>query len=180
VSNDVARGLGTSIEAAERIKTLYGSAISTGNDRRDLITVPPVDGREGYDVPSQVPRAFIADIIRSRIDEIFEVSRDRLAAHGFAGLAAQKLVLTGGASQLAGVPEVAEQVFSARARVGRPYGMNGLPESAHGPGFAAAIGLAVYPQVAAEEDHRQMMSGFKLTGTDGYLARVRHWIRESF
>lgn len=180
VSNDIARGLGTGVEAAERLKTLFGSAISTGNDRRDLITVPPVDGRDGYDVPSQVPRAFISDIIRSRIDEVFEVCRDRLAAHGFAGLAAQKLVLTGGGSQLAGVLEVAEHILRAKARIGRPYGMNGLPEAAHGPGFAAAIGLAVYPQVAAEEDHRHVISGFKLTGTDGYLSRVGHWIRESF
>ncbi|MCC0017058.1 MAG: cell division protein FtsA [Rhodobiaceae bacterium] len=180
VTLDLARGLGTTVEAAERIKALYGSAISAPSDTRDLITVPPVDGREGHDIPAQVPRSFVTDIIKARVEEIFELVRDRLAANGFAGIAAQRLVLTGGASQLAGTAEVAERILGARVRLGRPLGVQGLPESARGPGFAASCGLLVYPQVAAEEDQRSEPGFLGLTGTDGYLVRVGQWIRESF
>ena len=180
VTLDLARGLGTTVEAAERIKALYGSAISTPSDTRDLITVPPVDGREGHDIPAQVPRSFVTDVIRARVEEIFELVRDRLAANGFSGIAAQRLVLTGGASSLTGIAETAERILEARVRLGRPLGVHGLPESARGPGFAAACGLLVYPQIAAEEDHRRAPGFLGLTGTDGYFSRVGQWIRESF
>ena len=180
VTLDLARGLGTTVEAAERIKALYGSAISTPSDTRDLITVPPLDAPDGPDIPAQVPRSFVTDVIRARVEEIFELVRDRLARNGFSGIAAQRLVLTGGASSLTGIAETAERILDARVRLGRPLGVHGLPESARGPGFAAACGLLVYPQVAAEEDHRRAPGFLGLTGTDGYFSRVGQWIRESF
>ncbi|MFN0264288.1 cell division protein FtsA [Tepidamorphus sp. 3E244] len=180
VTLDLARGLGTTVEAAERIKALYGSVISTPSDTRDLITVPPMDGREGHDIPAQVPRSFVTEIIRARVEEILELTRDRFAANGFSGIASHRLVLTGGGSSLAGLAETAERVLDSRVRLGRPLGIHGLPESARGPGFAAACGLLVYPQVAAEEDHRRAPGLFGLTGTDGYFSRVGQWIRESF
>ena len=68
---------------------------------------------------------------------------------GFAAHAGRRIVLTGGASQLTGVPEVARRIISPQVRIGRPLGIQGLPESAKGPAFAAAVGLLIYPQVAA-------------------------------
>ena len=41
VTQDIARGLSTSIAGAERIKTLHGSAIASANEDREMIEAPP-------------------------------------------------------------------------------------------------------------------------------------------
>src|SRR5690606_42130119 len=61
-------------------------------------------------------------------------------------------ILTGGASQLAGLPETARRILARNVRLGRPLGVAGLPEAAKGPAFSTAMGLLIYPQVAAMED----------------------------
>jgi len=107
--------------------------------------------------------------------------RDRLRAAGFAAQAGRRVVLTGGASQLVGLPETARRILQGQVRVGRPLGIKGLPEAAKGPAFAAVVGLLVYPQVAHIEYFEPRSSGlFQSTGTDGYFSRVGRWIRESF
>ena len=180
VTMDIARGLSTRVVAAERLKTLYGSAISTASDERDMIAVHGVGEDEG-DAPTHVPRSHLVRIIKPRVEEIVELVRDRLRNAGFAAQAGRRVVLTGGASQLVGLPEVARRVMQGQVRIGRPLGIRGLPEAAKGPAFSAAVGLLVYPQVAhAEHFEPRGHSAFAGTGTDGYIPRVYRWLRESF
>jgi cell division ATPase FtsA len=97
VTLDVARGLGTRITDAERIKTFYGTVLAGGNDERDMITVPAVSD-DSSEPPQVVSRATLVQIIRPRIEEILEMVRDRLAASPFAAEPRGTVVLTGGAS----------------------------------------------------------------------------------
>ena len=69
------------------------------------------------------------------------------------------MVLTGGASQLVGLPETARRILQGQVRVGRPLGIKGLPEAAKGPAFTAVVGLLVYPQVAHIEYFEPRSSG---------------------
>ena len=64
-----------------------------------------------------------------------------LAKSGFAEAVGQRIVLTGGASQLTGLAETARRILGKNVRVGRPLGIQGLPEAAKSPAFAAAVGL---------------------------------------
>jgi cell division protein FtsA len=178
VTMDIARGLATRVAAAERLKTLYGSAIVSGSDDRDMIAVPQVDEDE-RDVPNHLPKSHLVRIIKPRVEEILELVRDRLRNAGFAAQAGRRVVLTGGASQLVGLPETARRILQGQVRVGRPLGIKGLPEAAKGPAFSAVVGLLVYPQVAQIEyfEPRSIGQG---TGTDGYFSRMGRWIRESF
>lgn len=179
VTMDLARGLSTSIEAAERIKTLYGSAMGAGSDHRDMISVPLVG--EG-DIPgaNQVPRSVVTEIIRPRIEEILELVRDRLRATPFSSLGGRRAVLTGGTSQLPGVADLAERIVGYKVRIGRPIGASGLPDSGRGPAFATTVGLLVYPQLAGIERHERSGRRIAMAGEEGYLARVGNWIRDSF
>src|SRR5215207_9423151 len=180
VTMDIARGLTTRVSAAERLKTLYGSAIPSSADERDMISVPQVDEDE-RDIPNHLPKSHLVRIIKPRVEEILELVRDRLRKAGFAAQAGRRVVLTGGASQLAGMPETARRILQGQVRVGRPLGIKGLPEAAKGPAFSAVVGLLVYPQVAHIEYFEPRSSGlFQSTGTDGYFSRVGRWIRESF
>jgi cell division protein FtsA len=106
--------------------------------------------------------------------------RDRLRQAGSAA-AGRRIVLTGGASQLAGLPEMAERILQGQVRIGRPLGIKGLPEAAKGPAFSAAVGLLVYPQVAHIEHFEPRSAGiFAAAAGDGYLSRMGQWLRESF
>lgn len=179
ITTDIARGLSTSLECAERLKTMYGSALPSVSDDRDILSVAPIG--EDEDTPNEIPRSSLTRIIRPRVEEILELVRDRLNASGFAGQVGRRMVLTGGASQLNGLGEAARRILARNVRIGRPLGIAGLPEAAKGPAFATAVGLLIYPQAAQMEqisEGRERQLG--LTGTGGYLARVGRWIQESF
>ena len=90
-------------------------------------------------------------------------------------------MLTGGASQLTGLPEAARRILARNVRIGRPLGVSGLPTAAKGPAFSTAVGLMIYPQVAELEEHAVqggMLS--QLTGGNGRIARMGQWLKESF
>jgi cell division protein FtsA len=179
VTMDLARGVGACIADAERIKTLYGTVLTGGSDARELMTVPSAGDHEG-DAPQIVSRGKIANIIRQRAEEIFEMVRDRLADSPFAAEPEARVVLTGGASQLTGLPELATQILNRPARIGRPLGLGRLPNEAKSATFAVPAGLLVYPQFAHlefTEPHPQRRAA---TGTDGYFGKVGRWLREGF
>ena len=179
VTLDLARGLTARLSDAERLKTMHGSCLIATSDERETVTVPVV-GEEG-EHPNYVPKNQLNKIIRPRVEEILELVRDRLKAAGFASHAGRRLVLTGGASQLTGLPELARTMISNHVRIGRPMDVLGLPESAKSPAFAAAAGLLIYPQVAGIEHFEpRRHAAAQATGTDGYIARVGRWLKESF
>jgi cell division protein FtsA len=179
VTMDIARGLNARVADAERIKTLHGSVLIGGSDERDMIAVPPLseDERE----PAQfASRATLVHIIKPRVEEILEMVRDRLAAAPIAAERRGHVILTGGASQLTGLPDLAAQILNRPVRIGRPLGIAAAPDAAKSAAFAVAAGLLIYPQ-AAHLEHFEPRRGRQLmTGTGGYFARVGRWLRESF
>jgi cell division protein FtsA len=180
VTMDIARGLSISLDDAERLKVMHGSALPASGDDRDIITTHPI-GAGDHDAPLQIPRSVVTRIIRARVEETLELVRDRLHRSGYGNVVGKRLVMTGGASQLTGLPEAARRLLGRNVRLGRPLGVVGLPEAAKGPAFSAAVGLMIYPQVAAFEGQRSR-SGFSLraTGTGGPMQRVGQWLRDSF
>ncbi len=180
VTMDVARGFSTRMEDAERLKVMYGSALPSAADDRDLISVPPI-GDDERDVPNQYPRSVLTRIIRARVEETLELVRDRLNQSGLGHIVGKRVVLTGGASQLPGMPEAARRILARNVRIGRPLGIAGLPEAAKGAAFSATVGLLIYPQVAGiEERSVKAASSGLMTGTGGRIQRVSQWLKESF
>jgi cell division protein FtsA len=140
VTNDIAVGLSTTTAGAERIKTLHGSAIASAKDDRELIEAPHRGGDQGAG-PHFADRSMLTGIIAPRIEETLEMVRDRLKAARAPIEPGAGVVLTGGASQLAGVREVAIRVFDRPVRLGRPRRAPHLAEAAAGPAFCAAAGV---------------------------------------
>jgi cell division protein FtsA len=180
ITNDIARGLSTTIAHAERMKTLWGSALASAVDDREMISVPLL-GERGVDTVQQVPKSMLTGIIRPRLEEIFELLRDKIESSGAQHLGGRRMVITGGASQLNGVREVAAQWLDRQVRMGAPAHVQGMPESAHSPGFAVCAGLLNYalkpethyalPKSKAEAVARAQA---------GYVWRMGRWIAESF
>jgi cell division protein FtsA len=175
---DIARQLSVSVADAERLKTMYGSVLPGQADERDLVSVVPV-GAQVDEAPGQIPRSHITRVLRPRIEEILTAVRDRMQATGMMDICGRRFVLTGGASELTGLPEVARRMLARNVRNGRPMGISGLPDIAKGAAFATVAGMLIYPQVCGQEFAEPHRSA-KLTGTDGYFARVGNWLRTSF
>jgi cell division protein FtsA len=178
LTHDIARQLSVSVADAERLKTLYGSVLPGQADERDMIAIQPV-GAALDEAPGQVARSVLTRIMRPRIEEILTAIRDRMQATGMMDVCGRRFVLTGGASELTGLPEVARRTLARNVRNGRPMGIAALPEIAKSAAFSTVAGMLVYPQVCAQE-YTEPRSSRRLTGTDGYLARVGSWLRHSF
>jgi cell division protein FtsA len=177
VTSDIARGLSTPLAHAERMKTLYGNAIASAADEREMITVPQV-GEEDESQANHVPKSLLVGIISPRLEETFELVRDRLEQSGFDKIAGRRVVLTGGASQLPGTRELAGLILDKQIRVGRPLRIDGLAEATGGPAFATSAGLV---QFALSERAETPRRGRALTEEPGgVLHRFGHWIRENF
>jgi cell division protein FtsA len=139
VTNDIARMLSTSVAHAERLKALYGNVQGSPDDERELLPVPQV-GEDEHQI-AKIPRSLLISVIRPRVEEIFEMVKDRLETSGLGRAGGNRVVLTGGASQLGGVREMAAQMLERHVRLGKPNAMTGLPDSATAPNFATLAGL---------------------------------------
>jgi cell division protein FtsA len=178
VTMDVARGLSVSLADAEKLKIMSGACVEQPADERETLSVHRVG--DEMDRATAIAKSELTRIIRPRVEEILELARDRLAKAGFAAPAARRMVLTGGAAQLSGLPELARAVLSPQARMGRPLGVEGLPDAAKNPAFATSVGLMIYPQAAGQEHLGGAGFARDDAADDGYVARVRRWLKQSF
>jgi len=175
VTNDIARGLSTPLAHAERMKTLYGSAIASHADERETITVPLV-GEEDDGNANHVPKSLLVGIIAPRLEETFELVRDRLEASGFDKITGRRVVLTGGASQLPGTRELAGLILDKQVRIGRPLRIEGLAEATQGPAFATTAGLIHFALSERAEIPRRGRAPTE--EPNGLIGRIGNWVRE--
>jgi len=104
--------------------------------------------------------------------------QQRLTGAGFGDVAGRRVVLTGGASQLSGLPELAGRVLDKQVRIARVRGLHGLPEAASGPAFATASGLLHYAFSNTKEISGDIELPIK--PPSGRFGRVKQWLRENF
>ena len=175
VTNDIARGLLTPKSHAERMKTLYGSTLPSPTDEKDIMEVPSI-GEEDAANATHVPRSALTGIIQPRVEETLELARDKLDTGGAVARAGQRVVLTGGASQLQGMRELAARILDKQVRIGRPIRISGLAEATAGPGFSACAGLLLY---AVRNPYEAI--AIDVPGDAGNrFARIGRWLKENF
>lgn len=188
VTRDIARGLSTSLDNAERLKTVYGSADLASDVEDEVLTVELL----GNDVPhfEQISRAQLGRIIRPRMEETLELVRERLDGAGLGMAASGRIVLTGGGSLLDGIRPLAERIlgtpvsigrhsgpgFTRSVRLGRPKNIIGLPENtAAAAGFATAAGLLFW---AASAERPFGDVEFREAPPAGFLQKLVSFIRQ--
>ncbi len=154
LTSDLAIGLRTAPEDAEKIKLQYGVASSQLLDEDENIEVPSVGGRP----PRVMPRNVVAQILSPRVEEMFEMVRREVRRAGYDGMLVAGGVLTGGTSLLPGMPEVAEQVLNLSVRLGRPLGVGGLRDIVQNPMYSTAVGLIVH-SVSQENEFEVVGAG---------------------
>ena len=157
VTNDIAYGLTTSFSHAERLKTLHGCAFLTSQDNIDTINVYPV-GEEDDSCIKQLPRSELISIITPRIEETFEMINCKLRDAGLEHDPSHRVVLTGGASQLSGVADVARMVLDKQVRLGRPKNIINLPDNLYSPAFSTCVGMLLFNVNFSERRPRKIIN----------------------
>ena len=138
ITRDLAQALRTPYNAAERIKIFHGVALENLEGLDEMVEVPSVGDR----LPRQISRRTLASVIGPRVEEILELTLNELRRAGFPEeVLTSGIVLTGGASLLRGVVELAEDVFNLPARIGVPQEVGTLSDRIRNPRYATVIGL---------------------------------------
>jgi cell division protein FtsA len=168
VSNDLAVGLRTPFDEAERIKKKFGVSASRFLPTDDVISVPSVGGRR----PREVSRKILCEIIEPRVDEILSLARQTLVKEGLEGSMPSGVVLTGGCSALEGMLDLAEEIFEAPVRLGLPIHVGGLQDVVRGPMYTTGVGLVLY---GAAQDRQ--VTRFRIRD-DSIFGRVKQRMRD--
>ncbi|WP_395000261.1 cell division protein FtsA [Sphingomonas sp.] len=141
ITDDIACAFGIQRRDAERLKTFYGSAMTSPRDNHEMIDARPV-GSDDHAEPLRLTRAQLMTVIRARIETLTGEIELALKALGFTGPVGRQVVVTGGGSELKNIADYMQGVLGRAVRVGRPRGITGLPEAHSGPAFATLVGLA--------------------------------------
>lgn len=181
ITDAIASAFGIRRFQAERLKCVYGSAIASPADHREMIPVNgPGEDRagplaRGADDKNRIPRAELIGVITAELDRLVSDVGRALETMGYSGRQGRQVVLTGGGAELAGLADYAQSALGKPVRIGRPPQLKGLPEAHAVPGFATLAGLVLY---AAEDpiDIRSVGSRFQSGVRAGGLAQVgRVW-----
>jgi cell division protein FtsA len=140
ITNDIAIGLRTSIDVAEKVKIEFGSSVPEEISKKEDINLAEIDpSEEGI-----VSRHHVAEIIEARLEEILNLVNKELKAIGKEKLLPAGAVLTGGTAKLPGAVDLAKEVLGLPAQTGFPVVLGGLVDKVDEPSFATVIGLIVW------------------------------------
>lgn len=172
ITNDIAMALRTPTKEAEDIKIQHGVALVGMADPAQMIEVPGV-GERG---PRQMSRATLAEVIEPRVEELFQLVQQELRRSGFEEMSTG-IVITGGASLMPGMVELAEEVFHLPVRIGVPKYVGGLAEVVKNPRFSTGVGLLLYGK-------EQMTPGVgqkvETAGVGQMFQRMKAWFAGNF
>ncbi len=173
LTTDIALGIRTPQDEAEKIKREFGVAMVDHVDPDDTVQVPSVGGRE----PRTLSRQILCEIIEARVEEIFQLVREEIRNTEFEDLLASGVVLTGGTSRLHGMADLAEDVLGLPVRLGFPMGVGGLTDVIQSPTHATSVGLLRYGAKRLARLNEERPSGRLI---DAAAQRFGSWLRAWF
>ena len=142
VTLDIARGVSTTISSAERLKTLYGSLISSPSDDHEIIEIPIISGEEN--VFKQISRSNLNAIIKPRIEETLEMLWQKIKDNNFSNKRLNNVVITGGGSQLDNIEKYVSTIFASSTRIAYPLNYLNLQKHHNNPSYCDVIGSILY------------------------------------
>jgi len=180
ITNDIAIGLRTSTEVAEKVKLEYGNALTKEINKKEDINLAEIDpNEEGF-----VSRYHVAEIIEARIEEIFSMVNKELKSIGKDKLLPGGIILTGGTAKLPGIVDLAKGILGLPAQTGFPIPLGGLVDKVDDPSFATGVGLILWE---AEKLFSRRSIGFALKdklagklgdGFSGTVNSVKGWFEK--
>lgn len=175
ITNDIAIGLRTPQNEAEKIKIRYGCAMTSLVKPDETMEVAGVGGRKSR----VLSRRLLAEIIEPRVEEIFSLIQREVMKSGYQELLSGGVVITGGSTLLEGMPELAEFIFEMPVKRGLPQNIGGLRDVVNSPKFATGVGLIKY----GARNRLNKKSKFTIRDKNIYdkvRGSMRNWIKDLF
>jgi len=169
ITHDIAVGLQTSQEEAERAKRDYGCASTSMAGSDEQIRIAALGSSE----PKELPRRILAEMIEPRVEEILEMVRREIVRSEKQALLPMGIVLTGGGALLPGMVESATRILDAPCRIESPRGIGGMVESVNSPIHSTAVGLIKFIAAERSIDKNEI-------GGPSLLGRLLHRMRGLF
>ena len=170
VTADIARGLRLPTKVAEALKVEHGNAGPLVEDTDATVAVPGFD----HGAPVAVRRRDLSEVVAARLDELLHLVRDEITRSGYYDILPAGVVLTGGGSRTAGLPDLASEILDMPVRMGHPQALWGLSENLRAPEFSTGVGLLLTAAGAEEADGWVATPGRR---REGVLGRLGGWMR---
>lgn len=173
VTNDIAVGLRTPAKYADKIKVEHAAVILGPSEENTLIKVPSA----GHAASREIARGELSQIVRARYEELFELVLVGLRRSGFDKLIAAGIVLTGGASKMAGAVELAQSIFNIPVRLGEPKNVDGMVGVIANPIYATSVGLLLF---GYQQQHQHNPKLLLDASHRGVWDRMKGWFQRNF
>jgi cell division protein FtsA len=173
ITNDIAVGLRCPQNEAEKLKIAHGCALASMVRPDETMEVAGVGGRK----PRMVPRRLLAEVIEPRVEEMFSLIQREVIQSGHGEMLGGGVVITGGASLLEGMPEMAEFIFEMPVKRGIPLGIGGLRDVVNSPKFATGVGLLKYGARTGSKAKFQIR---EKNIYDKVRGSMRTWVKDLF
>jgi len=172
ITSDLAIGLRTSIDVAERVKIEAGTSLPEDVGKKEEIDLRDFGGLEN----ELVSRKYVADIIEARVEEIFDKINGHLKGINRSGLLPGGVVLTGGGSKMPGVVEVAKRRLKLPALLGYPLSITGVTDKINDLSFTTAVGLVLWGG-SIRTHHKGIMDSITspFASADKVVKNIKKW-----
>lgn len=173
VTNDIAIALRTPTKYAEEIKVKHACTLDRLTNDEVIIEVPVAAQRQMREVSQKV----LTNVVEARYEELFMLVHAELKRSGFNDLIAAGIVLTGGASKVSGIAELAEQVFQLPIRLGAPQNIGGMTEVINNPVYATGVGLLLIGHQHYQQGKTEKMG---LSEHKKLWDKMKNWFQGNF
>lgn len=171
VTNDIAIGLRTSIDTAEKIKIEYGSCMPGEVNDREMIDL----GNFSKIDMQKVSKRHLVEIIEARYHEIFLLVKEELAKIHRDGMLPAGVVLTGAGVKIPSIIDLARETLNLPIQIGFPQNFEGVVDKIEDPAYATAIGLLIWGSRFSARPFGFSMRGLSLKKT---FAGIKNWAKQ--
>ncbi|MBM5782641.1 MAG: cell division protein FtsA [Pelagibacterales bacterium] len=143
ITKDISTILNIKFELAEKIKSLNNSLLISPLEEKELIKLKILDFEEGPEMVN-INRLEFRDIIKARLEEMFELTKESLQKAGIPLDIIGNVVLTGGVTSTVGIDRLASEIFGKNVRIGYPTKPEGIPSEILNPTYSSCLGMMVF------------------------------------
>ncbi len=143
ITKDISTILNIKFELAEKIKSLNNSLLISPIEEKELIKLKILDFEEGPEMVN-INRLEFRDIIKARLEEMFELTKENLQKAGIPLDIIGNVVLTGGVTSTVGIDRLASEIFGKNVRIGYPTKPEGMPSEILNPTYSSCLGMMVF------------------------------------
>jgi len=174
ITSDIAIGLRTSIDVAERVKIEQGTAVTSGIHKKDELNLADFGAQD----EEMVSLKYVAEIIEARVEEIFEKVDAELKKIDRSGMLPAGVVLTGGGAKLKGIVDVCKEKMRLPVSLGYSMGVTSVTDKTQDLAFSTAVGLVLWGgEIVGQQPKAfgNILGKYKSLGKAG--GQVKKWFK---